>query len=88
MKLKHIFETVNMGDEFVAVPVDDSTNALHGVLKLNKEGAEIFEMLKNETTEESIIKTLSEKYDNDRKNLTENVHTFIDTLRTNNLISE
>ena len=88
MKLKLTFETVEMGDEIIAVPVADSANVLHGVLKLNKEGAEILEQLKDNTTEENIVKSLGGKYENDHESLAECVHTFIETLRNNGLIED
>lgn len=88
MRLTHKFETVEMGDEIVAVPVDESANSLHGVLKLNKEGAEILEMLKDDISEETIINNLAIKYDNDYESLSQLVHTFIETLKTHDLIAE
>ena len=88
MKLTHVFETVEMGDEIVAVPVDNSSDTLHGVLKLNKEGLEIFDMLKQEITEEEIVKRLSDKYENDQKALEDMVQSFIKTLKDNNLLSD
>ena len=88
MKLKYIFETVELGSEFIAVPVDTSAKELHGVLKLNKEGLEILNLLKEETAESSIVEVLSNKYENDRTVLAEYVHSFVEKLKISGIISE
>ena len=61
---------------------------MHGVLKINKEGQEILELLKEETTEEQIVNTLAAKYQNDRTVLIEYVRNTIDSLRGAGLITE
>ena len=86
MKLKYVFEIVELGDEVVAVPVGADANRVRSVLKLNKAGKEIIEMLKVETTTEDIINTLQAKYENDRASLEEYVVGFISTLETTELI--
>ena len=88
MKLKYTFEAVDMGDEIVCVPVGEGASEMHGVLKINKEGQEILELLKEETTEEQIVNTLAAKYQNDRTVLIEYVRNTIDSLRGAGLITE
>ena len=86
MKLKYSFETVEMGNEYVSVPIGESANVLRGVIKLNHEGAEILDLLKTETTEEQIIDTIAAKYENDRETIARYVHQAIKVLRENDLI--
>ncbi len=88
MKLKCSFEAVNMGNEIVAVPVGDSANQVHGILKLNESGLEIIKLLEEETNTEKIIDTLTKKYDNDVDALYKDVSDIIDVLRCNGLIIE
>ena len=45
MKLKNTFESVDMGNEIIMVPVGKSAEQVQGVLKLNAEGLEIMNML-------------------------------------------
>lgn len=80
MKLKYTFDAVDMGDEIVAVPVGDGADQIHGVVKLNKSGQEIMELLKNDITMEGIIDILAEKYDNSREDLIIHVTRVIDVL--------
>ena len=88
MKIKCSFEFVDMGDEYIAVPVGEGAAPISGVLRLNNTGKEIVELLCNETTIESIISSLSEKYDDDRIIISNYVSVIINTLRKNNLLDE
>lgn len=88
MKLKYQFETVDMGEEIVAVPVGKDAERIHGVLKLNQSGKEILDLLSKEATEAFIIEKLTKKYDNDHNALSSNVYHFIEELRTLGLIDE
>ncbi len=88
MKLKYCFETVEMGDEIICVPVGDAADQVHGVIKLNKSGLEIIELLKEETTEEEIVSKLSEKYENRKENLMQYVSNAVNTLRDAGMIEE
>lgn len=79
MKLKYEFVVMDMGDELSAVPVGDDT--FHGILKLNKSGAEILEQLKEETTPEKVHMYLKEKYpDSTDKEIGENLVGFLNYL--------
>ena len=86
MRLKYEFETVDLGDEVVAVPVGDNASEVQGVIKLNSTGADIFNLLKNETTEEAIIQTLTEKYDDGQETIARYVHKVLKSLYKNGII--
>ena len=86
MRLKYEFETVDLGDEVVAVPVGDNASEVQGVIKLNSPGADIFNLLKNETTEEAIIQTLTEKYDDEQETIARYVHKVLQSLCKNGII--
>ena len=88
MKLKYSFETVNMGEERIMVPVGESANQVGGVIKLNVAGLEIVELLKKEKDEEEIVSLLSDKYENGRSAIAGYVHGVIETLREHDLIEE
>ena len=62
MKLKYEMAIMDMGDEYAAVPVGDDAVKFHGILKLNKESADILEQLKEDTDPMKIHKYLKEKY--------------------------
>lgn len=88
MKMKYMFEMVDMGNEVIAVPIGNGAENVHGVLKLNKEALEIVELLRAETTEEQIINTLAGKYENDRQTLSDYVQQVIAVLRNTGLVED
>lgn len=88
MKLRYSFETVDVGDEIIAVPVGPKAEKVNGIIKLNKSGKEILELLKTETTENEIVDALTSQYEDNRSILTRYVHSLIETFRINGLIEE
>ena len=65
MKLKYSFETMELDNETIAVPVGADAQDFRGVIKLNESALEIFSLLKEETTEEAVIAALRQRYGND-----------------------
>lgn len=88
MKLKVGFESVDMGDEIIMVPIGPNAHQIHGILKLNVSAREICYLLANDTNEEAIVNILSEKYENDEESLKKYVHVVVETLRKNGLLEE
>ncbi len=88
MKLICKFESVDMGNEIISVPVGEQAAKIHGILKLNAEGQEILSLLEKQTTEEQVVDALAAKYENDRKNLEEYVHMVLNKLRASALLDE
>lgn len=86
MKLKYNFETVDMGDEIICVPVGVGAEEVHGVLKLNKSGEKILDLLKEETNIDRIAKKITGAYDNDPNEIYDYVRNTVDTLRKIGLI--
>lgn len=81
MKLLYTFDMVDMGDEIIAVPVNENVKNLRGVIKVNSEGREIMELLKNDITQEQIVYALAAKYETDCATLYKYVDEFIESLR-------
>ncbi len=81
-----MFETVEIDDEIVCVPIGEGTEKLHGVLKLNKTGYDIIKELENEITIEEIVSRLSSKYDTDCHIISKYVSQTIEQLRSFGII--
>ena len=88
MRLKYSFELMDMGNEIIAVPVGENAGQLRGVVRLNKSGAVILELLKTDTTEDEMVNILAEKYENGRSDLSLYVHTVVEKLRKDGIIEE
>ncbi len=81
MKLRYQFEIVDMGDEIVAVPVGDEKDQLHGVIRLNDIGVEIFSLLEEDTTPEKVHAAMMEKYPGSSKDeIGKMLESFFNTL--------
>ena len=88
MKLKYEFETTELGDEIIAVPVGDNAMEFKGVLNLNATAAAILKLLKEDTTVEQIVLSLLEEYEADKEELTAFVENFVEKLRSEDLLCE
>ncbi len=81
MKLKYTFEMMEIDDQLMAVPVGDGADEFRGILKLNASAASIFELLKEEKSEEEIVEVLSQKYDSSPDEIKEDVHSYLVQLK-------
>ena len=88
MKSKYTFEKMELDGEIVAVPVGEGATELHAVLNLNEEAMRILELLKEETTEDSIVTQLMKEYDGTEAEIKSAVHTYIEQLRQEGLLEE
>lgn len=88
MKLTMDFEILDLADEMVAVPVGDNADSFHGVLKLNEEAAAIIRLLGQDTTAEQIADELLKEYSVSKEELLSYINSFVDQLRSNNLLAE
>lgn len=88
MKSKYIFEKMELDGQIVAVPVGENASELHAVLNLNEVAMRILELLKEETTEESIIKQLMAEYEGTEEEIKSSVTEYIDQLRQEGFIEE
>ena len=88
MKLKYSFECIDVDDEIIAVPVGKNSKGIHGVLKLNKTGKEILDLLTCDTSEERIVNALADRYEDDREQLISYVQAAVDALHKAGLLDE
>ena len=88
MKLKYSMDTVLLESDIICVPIGPGATECHGVLKLNKSGKEIIDLLSTEVTMDEIINTLTKKYENDFGQISSYVINTIETLRKAGLLIE
>lgn len=87
MKLKYIFVTNKVADKIVAVAVGEDAEKFGGFIKMNDTGAYIFNMLKNDVTEEEIVASMQEEYEGvTLENLRNTVKDFISRLKESDVI--
>ena len=81
MKLKYTFETMQLDDNVVAVPVGPDSQDFSAAIRLNNSAAEIFELLKEDVTEEHIVSVMIQRYGNERNEVADFVHEFLEGLK-------
>ena len=82
MKLKYNFVTNEVADKIVAVAVGDDLSKFNGFIKMNGSGAFIFNMLKNDVTEDDIVSALLKEYtDATEQEARETVAEFVGELK-------
>ena len=86
MRIKYKFEMMELDDHVVAVPVGEDASVFRGVIKLNETSADIFDLLKEETTEKSIVDALETQYDAPRSVLEADVKKCLDEFRERDIL--
>ncbi|MBR0219156.1 MAG: PqqD family protein [Clostridia bacterium] len=86
MKTKYQFETMDLDDVLVAVPVGEGAEAFKGVLKVNETAAAILKLLAQDTTEEAIVSELLKEYAGDKAEIAAYVHEYIEKLAAEGLV--
>lgn len=79
MKLNENFIVHNIGDETLLVPTGAA--AFHGLAQGNRTVDVILNCLLTDTTEEAIVRALSERFDGDVALMREDVAQVLDQLR-------
>ena len=71
-----------------AIATGDAAKEFNGLIKNNPTAAFIFELLKTEQTEDSIVDAMLEKYEVDEPTVRADVKELIDLLKSKNLIED
>ena len=88
MKLKYNFVTNQVADKIVAVAVGEDLNHFNGFVKMNDVGAFIFDLLKNDITEEAIVAACLKQYpDATEEEARETVSGFIAELKKEDILA-
>ena len=87
MRLKYTFDLVELEDFTIAVPVGDSANTFHSVVRLNETAASVFQLLSDEISEESITEALSKQYGVNPDQIASDVQRCINGFREEGLLA-
>ena len=86
MKIKSGFVIREIAGQYMAVPVGERVNDLHGMIALNETGAFIWKLLENEKTEEDLARALTEEYEVSYEEALEAVREFRELLSSDSLL--
>lgn len=88
MKLKEGIVTNTIDGESFAIATGKATKDFNGLVKNNATSAFVFELLKNEQTEDSIVAAMLEKYEVDEATVRADIRELIELLKSKNLIED
>ncbi len=88
MKLKNGIVTNSIDGESFAIATGEAAKEFNGLIKNNPTAAFIFELLKTEQTEDSIVKAMTDKYEVDEATVKADVNELLNLLKSKNIIEE
>ena len=88
MKLIANIQMMELGSEYIAIPLGNYAEKIHGVIRLNETGKYIWDFLSEGLDETEIAKKLTSEYDIDEKSALEDVREVINKLKKEGLIVE
>ena len=88
MKLKYNFLVKEIAGKKVAVAVGKDHTAFCGMINLNETAAFLFQLLKNDITENELVLRLTESYEVDTNTAKRAVDSFVSNLRENGVLFE
>lgn len=84
MKIKEGLSISAMGDNFVVVADDE--RIFPGMIKLNKSGAFVFELLQKQLSENEIITEIVKKYDVEKKDAERDFYEYMKAFENAGLV--
>ena len=80
MKIKEGFVVRKIANQYMAVPVGARAKELHGMIGLNETAAFLWELLKEDRTEEELVTLLYDEYEISEEKALETVKKFGELL--------
>lgn len=88
MKLKNGIVTNSIDGESFAIATGKAAREFNGLIKNNQTAAFIFELLKKEQTEDSLVQAMLDKYDIDEATVRADIKEIISYLREKKIIED
>ncbi len=86
MKIKDGFVLRKVAGNYIAVATGEEAVNFNAMVTTNETGAFLWEKLKNETTEEELLKALLSEYDVDEETAKADISEFLEKLREGKLL--
>lgn len=88
MRLKEGLIFHEVGEEHMAVATGEAAKSFNGIIRNNETAAYIFELLKEDTTEEAIVTAMCERYEADEAVIAADVKEIVTRIREAGLLHE
>ena len=79
MKIKNIYELKKVVNQYLVIRVEDAL-VLDNMITINEIGKDIFELLKEEHSEDEVVSYILSNYEVTEEKAREDVHEFIEKL--------
>lgn len=86
MRLKRGFVTSKAGEDYVVVATGEASKNFNGMIRNNATASFLFEQLQQDKTEENLVMELLTRYEVEEESARNDVHTFIEKLRKEQLL--
>lgn len=88
MKLKYQFVVQKVADGYVAVAVGKDAAKFNGIIRMNKTGAAMFELLKRDTTEDKIVAAILDRFEAREEDVRADARKLLGKLREEKVLTD
>ena len=88
MKIKSGFIVRKIANQYMAVPVGERSQELHGMIGLNETGAFLWKQLENDQTEASLTEALTKEYEVSPQQAGDSVARFLSLLKDEGVLAD
>lgn len=86
MKLKHQYAIQAIADSFMAMAITDDQQAQNTLLRVNKSGKAMLELLQQDTNEDEMVQKLLQMFEGEESTIRTNVQKFVAELNAKGLL--
>lgn len=86
MKLKHQYAIQAIADSFMAMAITDDQQAQNTLLRVNKTGKAMLELLQQDTNEDEMVQKLLQMFEGEESTIRTNVQKFVAELNAKGLL--
>lgn len=86
MKLKHQYAIQAIADSFMAMAITDEQQAQNTLLRVNKTGKAMLELLQQDTNEDEMVQKLLQMFEGEESTIRTNVQKFVAELNAKGLL--
>lgn len=88
MKIKDGYILDAIGEQKIAVSLDNTKDKFSGMIKLNEVAAFLWEQLNQDTEEEKLVATLTQRYRVEEETARRDVKKFVEKLEHNGILEK
>ena len=88
MKIKSGFIMREIAGDYIVVPTGKAAIDFNGLITVNETGMFLWNLLKEDTTEDELVNKMLEEFDIDRETASADVREYIDNMRAAKILED